>query len=85
MDYIKFEDEIILSKQHPFVANFYVLVGDDNNGWVVKWRDFTTTSQDRFFDKKEEAEAFASALRAGCRILNSYYTSFFDECDGHHY
>lgn len=71
--YIKFEGDIILSKNHPFVKNFDVLVGKRCNSWECLWRDFSTTKQEAWFETKTQALQFAAGLRARCRIISDRY------------
>jgi hypothetical protein len=55
-------EQLVLLKGHPYFKQTASVWQRPNKQWTVRWRDFLTCKQDRDFDTRQQANAFASSL-----------------------
>lgn len=76
---------VLLPPDHPYCLALDVSIIDlsASGGWEVRWRDFTTVKQDRFFNTSDEAKKFARELMIGPHYgylpdASSYITEYVE-------
>ncbi len=73
----------IINDDHPYLRQFPLAFRKSNsgNGWVVRWVDFGTVSQEKYFACPKEAAKYCDRMNLHQRVIHGWFGESFGDCD----
>jgi hypothetical protein len=72
----------VLNDGHPYLKQFPLAISAcPAGGWVIRWVDFGTTSQETYFNDPVEASRHCAWMNRNAHIIEGWFGASLHECD----